>query len=314
MSAFRRVGETADHAHSVARRGSLNVLSLRLFIRQQHRLHAARTAGPALRETLTVNGRRFEELTADAFTRLGWLTDTTKASGDFGADVIASFGGNKLVIQCKDWKGKAGVEAVHQAHGAKSHYKADMALVVARSGFTANARQLAATTGVRLFLLEQLVQGCEFDKSEEWNALQREWARKEQAQREEKLRAERERAENERWATYRQARLAYDRRLKVYGHRWSSLAVLAAAAVVIALSFGHREPFIATIATGLFLLASHWALFVKANPGEPPMPPADGAARVVVNCSHCGLGLRLPRGRQGRVRCAACGSEFEAAT
>ena len=91
----------------------------------------------------------------------GWDARVTQASGDQGADIIATKGGRKIVVQCKLYSQPVGNKAVQEIYTAKQHQQADEAIVVSNAGYTIPARQLAATTGVHLLHHQELASFCE---------------------------------------------------------------------------------------------------------------------------------------------------------
>ncbi|MBF0886937.1 MULTISPECIES: restriction endonuclease [Gluconobacter] len=91
----------------------------------------------------------------------GWDARVTQASGDQGADIIATKGGRKIVVQCKLYSQPVGNKAVQEIYTAKQHQQADEAVVVSNAGYTIPARQLAATTGVHLLHHQELASFCE---------------------------------------------------------------------------------------------------------------------------------------------------------
>lgn len=98
----------------------------------------------------------FEKYCADLLVFAGWDASPTKGSGDQGADVIAVSGQRTLVLQCKLYQSAVGNKAVQEIHAAKAHYRATDAVVVATSGYTKSARQLASSTGVLLLHPDEL--------------------------------------------------------------------------------------------------------------------------------------------------------------
>lgn len=81
----------------------------------------------------------------------GWRVEYTAITGDYGADIIATKNGVKMVVQCKHYTGNVGVSAVQEAFSAMSYYHAKKACVVAsRGGFTKSAKSLAMRTGVKV--------------------------------------------------------------------------------------------------------------------------------------------------------------------
>ena len=75
----------------------------------------------------------------------------TRATGDYGADIIAERTGYKYVIQCKYYSRPVGYHAVEEVLGALHYYKAHGALIVTNSTFTRQAKDGAQKTGVLLF-------------------------------------------------------------------------------------------------------------------------------------------------------------------
>ncbi|MDN3554389.1 restriction endonuclease [Halomonas maura] len=79
-----------------------------------------------------------------------WMAEGTTSSGDQGADIIIQKSGFTGVVQVKDHNTKVGNKAVQEAYAAKKHYKADMAFVVSKAGYTNSAWELSESTGVKI--------------------------------------------------------------------------------------------------------------------------------------------------------------------
>ena len=116
-----------------------------------------------------MTGIEFEHALAQLFTDLGYGAVVTQASRDYGADVVLSRGGQKIVVQAKRYVGTLGLDAVQEATAARLHYGAVRAIVVTTSAFTGPAQNLAQTTGVELWdrqrLNEELASVAERRKS-----------------------------------------------------------------------------------------------------------------------------------------------------
>ena len=93
----------------------------------------------------------FENLIARMFSRMGYMTTTTKASGDQGIDVIAKKKGHCIAIQAKCYSGSVGNSAIQEAVAGKAFYNADEAYVVTNSTFTKSAIKLAKANNVTLW-------------------------------------------------------------------------------------------------------------------------------------------------------------------
>lgn len=98
-----------------------------------------------------MDGHDYEYLVARYLKGHGYTgAKVTKASGDYGVDVIAHKGGHKYAVQCKYYSKPVGISAVQEAAAGKAYYGCDAAMVVTNSTFTKAARDLAKATGVIL--------------------------------------------------------------------------------------------------------------------------------------------------------------------
>ena len=109
-----------------------------------------------------MNGLEFEKFIAELFSKMGYESEITKASGDQGIDVIASKNGNKIGIQAKCYSSSVGNKAVQEAVAGKNHYRLDKAIVVTNNFFTDAAQQLAQSNSIILWdrniLIEKISQ------------------------------------------------------------------------------------------------------------------------------------------------------------
>ena len=98
-----------------------------------------------------IDGHRYEHIVANHLKKMGYNgVSVTKASGDYGVDVIASKGGRKYAVQCKYYSNPVGVEAIQQAVAGMAMYGCSNAMVVTNNTFTAQARTLASKNHVVL--------------------------------------------------------------------------------------------------------------------------------------------------------------------
>ena len=98
-----------------------------------------------------MTGQEFENFIAELFSRLGYETEVTKASGDQGIDVIASKNGVKIGIQTKCYSGTIGNRAIQEAVAGKNYYRLDKAMVITNNHFTESAQQLARANSIVLW-------------------------------------------------------------------------------------------------------------------------------------------------------------------
>jgi hypothetical protein len=76
--------------------------------------------------------------------------ETTPASGDHGADLIARYNGITVAIQAKYYTGSVGNGAVQEIHSGMGFYDADFGMVVTQSTYTDHAISLANKLGIYL--------------------------------------------------------------------------------------------------------------------------------------------------------------------
>jgi len=108
-------------------------------------------------------GEEFEEYLKYHFEKLGYKAKTTPRSNDYGADLILTKDGDKIVVQAKRWNDPVGNTAVQEVVAAKAYYKANRAMVVTNSYFTSNARNLAAVNNVELWDRGNIVKNLGID-------------------------------------------------------------------------------------------------------------------------------------------------------
>lgn len=106
----------------------------------------------------------YERLIATELRKLGFVAQTTKASGDQGADVLASKNGVSFAIQCKMYSKPVGNKAVQEANAGRDFYRKNYGVVVARAGFTKSARQAAQACGIILLNDKQLEKLLDYTK------------------------------------------------------------------------------------------------------------------------------------------------------
>jgi restriction system protein len=97
-----------------------------------------------------MTGVEFEDYVAARFRRAGWQVDFTKATGDYGVDLIAVKDGTSVAVQCKRYGNSGGVGAVQQVVSGARHHDCTKSIVVSNQEFTAAAKQLAYTHGCQL--------------------------------------------------------------------------------------------------------------------------------------------------------------------
>lgn len=98
-----------------------------------------------------LSGTELEEFLYIFFKSLGLRVKKTKASHDYGADLIIKFNKQIILVQCKLYfKHSVGNSAVQEIATALDYYNADMGLVITNSYFTKSAINLSTCSGIKL--------------------------------------------------------------------------------------------------------------------------------------------------------------------
>jgi len=99
-----------------------------------------------------LSGREFEELIKNQFIKLGYKTETTKNTGDYGADlIIETKKKTRVAVQCKRFKSKVNLKAIQEVVGAISYYSCDTGIVITNSIFFKSAINLAESNDIELW-------------------------------------------------------------------------------------------------------------------------------------------------------------------
>lgn len=99
-----------------------------------------------------MDGQEFEWFVAKVLAKIGFQNvQVTKASGDYGVDIIAYDNGVKCAFQCKRYTGTLGLQPIQEVSAGARYYGASIAYVITNSYFSENARNLADRIGVKLW-------------------------------------------------------------------------------------------------------------------------------------------------------------------
>lgn len=110
-----------------------------------------------LRRIDRMEGVEFERYLAYCFKKQGYRVRMTKASGDFGADLILYGKEGKIAVQAKRYNKPVGVAAVQQVMAAKDYYECELAMVVTNTSYTRQAVELAHKSGIKLLDRNDLI-------------------------------------------------------------------------------------------------------------------------------------------------------------
>ncbi len=114
-----------------------------------------------------VSWQEFERLVSEGYRRMGYVAEVVgSASGDGGVDIRLTGFGEKVLVQCKQWRAyTVGVTTVRELLGVVVSQRADKGILVTSGRFTQQAKLFAATNpaielvdGPALFELIRAVQ------------------------------------------------------------------------------------------------------------------------------------------------------------
>jgi hypothetical protein len=116
--------------------------------REFHEKRASNAADPEFEE---LSGAEFETYLARLLKQNGFENIRgTAATGDQGADLLATKSNRMIAIQAKRYRGAVGNKAVQEVVAAVKFYRADEGWVITSGTFTASAKALAQANKVRL--------------------------------------------------------------------------------------------------------------------------------------------------------------------
>lgn len=96
--------------------------------------------------------REFETLVGEAYRRQGYAVEETGGGGaDGGIDLILRGRGQKVLVQCKQWKTvKVGVKVVREMYGVMVAERADRVILVSAGAYTPDAVAFARGKPIEL--------------------------------------------------------------------------------------------------------------------------------------------------------------------
>lgn len=106
-------------------------------------------------------GPDYENYVARILEEADWQVSMTPATGDHGADIIATKGTFRAALQCKYYSQPVGNGSVQEAYSAKGFYRCDVGAVVSNASFTKAARTAATSLNVPLLHHDDLVEALE---------------------------------------------------------------------------------------------------------------------------------------------------------
>ncbi len=108
---------------------------------------------------LNLSPSEFENMVVEYLLSINYKAERTGSVGDHGVDVVGkSPDGEKIIVQCKRWRGIVGEQIIREFHGVMQHEKADKGIIITTGKFTNQAREWACGKPI------DLIEGEEFQK------------------------------------------------------------------------------------------------------------------------------------------------------
>ncbi|MBP1995208.1 restriction endonuclease [Paenibacillus eucommiae] len=111
-----------------------------MIIQYMNRMERLRKSGIA--DIDKMDGRQFEIYLGGLFKNRGYDVRVTRSAGDYGADLVISKQGKKIVVQAKRYSKNVRIEAVQQVQGSIRHYGANEGWVVSNQNYTEAANDI----------------------------------------------------------------------------------------------------------------------------------------------------------------------------
>ena len=107
-----------------------------------------------MKDINTLSGVEFENLCQQLLQKMGFETETTKASGDGGIDIIARCSKpllkGKYIIQCKRYAGSVGEPIIRDLYGVVMSERANKGILMTTGYFTPSAISFAEDKNLEL--------------------------------------------------------------------------------------------------------------------------------------------------------------------
>ena len=120
--------------------------------RSTRQMPAASELAQLFKSRHLMSGPQFEAFMANVFKALGYRTSVLGGSGDQGVDILlVDRNGQRIAVQCKNHSKRVGNRPVQEVFAGMKHHRCDQAWVVAPTGYTKGAYDLARSVDVSLF-------------------------------------------------------------------------------------------------------------------------------------------------------------------
>lgn len=99
-----------------------------------------------------MEGHEFEVFCANLLKNRGFQdVEVTRASKDYGVDILAQKDGISYAVQCKCYNGPVGIKAVQEAYAGRDYYDCMVGVVLTNQYFTTPAVEVASKLKILLW-------------------------------------------------------------------------------------------------------------------------------------------------------------------
>lgn len=106
-----------------------------------------------------MNPKIYEEMVCEHFRRKGYIARTTQYSGDYGVDVFATKGKEKIAVQAKMFGGgsrKVNRQMIMELHGAKDYFDCSKAIIATNGVLMPDAVEVAKKLNIEILNIEAI--------------------------------------------------------------------------------------------------------------------------------------------------------------
>jgi restriction system protein len=111
--------------------------------------------------------REYEKYVCELFSKQGYTTELTPLSGDYGTDIFATKGEEKIAIQVKMYgkSRKVNRSMIMELHGSKDYFGCNKAILVTNGEILPDAVEVAKRLQIELQIIECPVNGNKTDEN-----------------------------------------------------------------------------------------------------------------------------------------------------
>lgn len=132
------------------------ILSL-VYLISRKRKYNEKVKKSKIKDVDSMTGIQFEYFLKLIYTQQGYKVQTTKVTGDYGADLVMTNGDKKIVVQAKRYNKRVGIKAIQEVVSSIAYYKANEGWAVTNNEFTDAAIKLAKSNGIKIIERTELI-------------------------------------------------------------------------------------------------------------------------------------------------------------